>query len=168
MRAGRHNLRLRLIAACMLAASLLTSCDRGSRPTLVGNPAPDFTVTDGSRTVTLSQLRGQVVLLNFWATWCAPCIEEIPSLESLQKQMPQIKVLAVSTDKDNADYAAFLAEHRLGFDNIHDPSGHSNGLYGTVAFPESYVIDRNGVVLRRFIGPQDWTSPAITEYLKKL
>jgi thiol-disulfide isomerase/thioredoxin len=168
MQFSRHNLRFRLATGCILVASLLAGCDRGSRPTLVGATAPDFTITDGPRTVTLSQQRGQIVLLNFWATWCAPCIEEIPSLESLQKQMPQIKILAVATDKDSADYTAFLAEHPLGFYNIHDPSGHSNGLYGTVAFPETYVIDRNGVVLRRFIGPQDWTSPAITDYLKRL
>jgi len=168
MQSSRHNLCFLLATGSVFALSLLAGCDRGARPTLVGGTAPDFTITDADRTVSLSKQRGQIVLLNFWATWCAPCIEEIPSLEALQKQMPQIKIVAVATDKDNADYAAFMAEHKLGFDNIHDPSGHSNGLYGTVAFPETYVIDRNGVVLRRFIGPQDWTSPAITEYLKKL
>jgi thiol-disulfide isomerase/thioredoxin len=168
MRPYRHRLRFQLIAGGLFVLALAGGCDRGSRPTLVGSTAPDFTVTDGPRSVTLSHLRGHIVLLNFWATWCAPCIEEIPSLESLQKQMPQIKVLAVSTDRDNDAYNQFMTEHQLGFDNIRDASWHSNLLYGTQMFPETYIIDRNGVVRRRFIGPVDWASPAIMDYLKKL
>ena len=66
---------------------LLGGCDRGSRPDLIGQTAPDFTVQDTDRTVTLSQLRGKVVVLNFWATWCPPCIEEMPSLVKMQQQM---------------------------------------------------------------------------------
>jgi thiol-disulfide isomerase/thioredoxin len=168
MRPGRHRLRTYVIASVVFAGTLVCGCDRGGHPTLVGATAPDFTIRDGQRTLTLSQLRGQVVLLNFWATWCAPCIEEIPSLESLQKLMPQIKVLAVSTDKDAAAYSQFMADHRPAYDTIRDPTWHSNLLYGTELFPETYVIDRNGVVRRRFIGPQDWTNPELVDYLRKL
>ena len=135
---------------------------------MVGSPAPNFILHDGSKTVVLSQLRGRVVLLNFWATWCAPCVEEIPSLEALHQQMPQLEILAVSTDHEAADYNRFLARNPLPFDLVRDPQESSAALYGTDGYPETFVIDANGIVRRHFVGPQDWTSPAILTYLRSL
>lgn len=87
----------------MLAALLLVGCDRGSHPEQIGKVAPLFTVSDGQHTVDLAKLRGQVVVLNFWASWCAPCLLELPSMNAMQQQMPQVRVLGVSFDEDSRD-----------------------------------------------------------------
>lgn len=143
-------------------------CDRGSHPSQIGKPAPDFTVRDTSTTVRLSSLRGKVVVLNFWATWCPPCLEELPTLIALQRRVPEVVVLAVSTDEDEVAYRQFLAEHQMNLLSVRDGKQESNALYGTFRYPETYVIDRQGVLRRKFIGPQDWTSPEIVSYLKGL
>jgi cytochrome c biogenesis protein CcmG, thiol:disulfide interchange protein DsbE len=152
----------------LLSLALTAGCDRGDHPRQLGKPAPDFTVVDGSRSVQLSSYRGKVVVLNFWATWCAPCIEEIPSLNELQRQMPQLVVLGVSVDQDEAAYRQFLNEHKINFTTIRDAQQHSNALYGTFVFPDTYVIDRKGEIRRKFINAQDWTSPEIVNYLSHL
>jgi cytochrome c biogenesis protein CcmG/thiol:disulfide interchange protein DsbE len=132
--------------------------------------APDFTVKDSDRTVTLSQLRGQVVVLNFWATWCPPCIEEMPSLVRMQQFMKArgVTVLAVSVDVDEGNYRRFLRDHNVTLLSVRDPDQKSNGLYGTVKIPETYIIDRNGVMRRKFIGAVDWTEPEVIDFLNKL
>ena len=154
----------------MVLLSLLVSagCDRGDHPTQIGTPAAAFTLVDGSQTLQLSSYRGKVVVLNFWATWCPPCIEEIPSLNQLQREMPQLVVLGVSVDEDGDAYRQFLTEHQIDFTTIRDPARRINALYGTKKFPESYVIDRNGQIRRKFISAQDWTSPEIVNYLSHL
>jgi len=130
----------------------------------------DFTVHDSDRSVTLSQLKGQVVVLNFWATWCPPCIEEMPSLVQMQQKMKAkgVTVLAVSVDVDENAYHHFLRDHNVNLLTVRDPDQKSNGMYGTFKFPETYVIDRQGVVRRKFIGAVDWTEPEILDYLAKL
>jgi peroxiredoxin len=135
---------------------------------MVGMAAPDFTLADNGRTVTLSHLRGRIVVLNFWATWCAPCVEELPSMEALHQQMPQLEILAVSTDYDADAYSRFLARHPLPFDLVRDPTEKSAELYGTDGYPETFIIDSQGIVRRHFVGPQDWTSPEILDYLRKM
>jgi cytochrome c biogenesis protein CcmG/thiol:disulfide interchange protein DsbE len=152
----------------LLAVLLLAGCDRGDHPHDVGRTAPDFTVNDGTRSVHLADYRGKVVLLNFWATWCAPCIEELPSLQALHQQMPQVAVLAVSVDEDPDAYRQFLTKHPLNLLTVDDPERRANALYGTFRFPETYVIDRKGVIRRRFISAQDWTNPEIVNYLSHL
>jgi len=148
---------------------LVAGCDRGSRPALIGRPAPDFTVQDSERNVELRQLRGKVVVLNFWATWCPPCVEEMPSLTAMQQRLADhVVVLAVSTDTDAAAYRRFLREHNINLLTVRDAQQSSNLLYGTVKFPESYVIDPRGIVRRKFVGPVDWTGPEILEYLQQL
>jgi cytochrome c biogenesis protein CcmG/thiol:disulfide interchange protein DsbE len=159
----------RISASIVLLSLLLAGgCDRGDHPTQIGRAAPNFTLDDGGRSLQLSNYRGKVVVLNFWATWCPPCIEEIPSLNQLQRQMPQVVVLGVSVDEDGEAYRQFLIDHRIDFTTIRDPLRHSNVLYGTTRFPESYVIDRNGQIRRKFISAQDWTSPEILNYLSHL
>jgi peroxiredoxin len=140
---------------------LLSGCYSGSRPPRVGKAAPNFTVRDSDRTVTLSQFKGQVVVLNFWATWCPPCIEEMPSLVRMQQHMQSkgVTVLAVSVDVDENNYRRFLKEHGVNLLTVRDPDQKSNGLYGTFKFPETYIIDRNGIMRRKFIGAVDWTEP---------
>ena len=160
----------RIIPVFVLACTLLAAgCDSSAKPQQLGTAAPAFTITAGPQTVRLSDYRGRIVILNFWATWCAPCVEELPTLVTLAGRDPQITVLAVSTDDEAGAYATFLAEHPMpGVITIRDGAQQSNALYGTFRFPESYVIDRTGTLRRKFIGPQVWTSPELADYLAKL
>ncbi len=157
-----------LFATLVLALFGAAGCDRGDHPHELGKVAPDFTVSDGMRSVHLADYRGKVVLLNFWATWCAPCIIELPSLEALHQAMPQVVVLAVSVDQDTEAYQRFLTAHPLSLMTVDDPEQRVNALYGTKLFPETYVIDRNGFIRRKFISAQDWTNPEIVNYLSHL
>lgn len=158
------------VVLTFLLLIVLSACYSGSRPPRIGSTAPDFTVQDSQTKVTLSQYRGQVVVLNFWATWCAPCVEELPSLVEMQRRMKAkgVTVVAVSVDVDENAYKQFVKDHNVTLLSVRDPSGKSNGLYGTFKFPETYIIDRNGVMRRKFIGAVDWTAPDITDFLGKL
>lgn len=160
----------RTAAALLSLATLFTAagCDRGSHPSQIGILAPQFSLNDGRHSVDLAQFRGRVVVLNFWATWCGPCVEELPSLELMQHELPQVQVLAVSTDTDDDIYRSFVERHHIDLLSVRDGQNRSNGPYGTFRYPETYVIDKTGVVRRKFIGPQDWTTPEIVEYLQKL
>ncbi|MGD1021341.1 MAG: TlpA disulfide reductase family protein [Candidatus Sulfotelmatobacter sp.] len=166
----RRILRFSSIATLGFILLSLSGCYSGTRPPRIGSAAPDFTVHDAGQTVTLSQLKGQVVVLNFWATWCPPCIEEMPSLVQMQQRMKTkgVTVLAVSVDVDQDNYRRFLKDHNVNLLSVRDADQKSNALYGTFKFPETYVIDRNGVVRRKFIGAVDWTQPDVMEYLGKL
>jgi len=127
-----------------------------------------FALNDGEHSVDLNKLHGHVVVLNFWATNCAPCIEELPSLEELQRDLPQVQIVAISTDDDAAAYDRFLKKHSLSLFTVRDGEQRSNSMYGTYRFPETYVIDKDGMIRRKFIGAQEWTSPEIVNFLKKL
>ena len=137
----------------------------------VGDSAPAFTVTteSGAR-VSLEQFSGKVLLLNFWATWCAPCVQEVPSLNQLQKQLGNsgLVVLGVSVDRSENAYKAFLKRFNIAFATTRDPQEDISASYGTYRFPESYLIDKNGKVLQKYIGPPEkgWTDPAIVNSLR--
>lgn len=159
-----------VVLSCLFAILLLPGCYSGSRPSHVGKTAPDFTVQDADRKITLSQFRGQVVVLNFWATWCPPCVQELPSMVEMQDRMrPKgVTVLAVSIDVDADMYHRFIKQHEVNFLTVRDPEQKSSGLYGTFGWPETYIIDRDGVVRRKLIGPVDWNSREISEFLARL
>ena len=160
---------MRRLAATFAILTVLTAgCDRGDHPGNIAKPAPQFTISDGTNSADLSKLRGHIVLLNLWATNCAPCVEELPSLMALQRRMPDIDVIAVSWDEDQAAYDKFLTRHQLNLLTIRDPSQKIAALYGTHLIPETYVIDRQGVLRRKFVSAQNWTSPEIISYLKHL
>lgn len=148
----------------------LSGCYSGSRPPRIGSNAPEFTVQDSDRTVDLNQFHGQIVVLNFWATWCPPCVEEMPSLVEMQRHMKTkgVTVLAVSIDVDENAYRAFLKQHGVDLLTVRDPAQKTPALYGTHGWPETFIIDRNGMIRRKFIGAVDWTEPEITDYLSKL
>ena len=157
-----------LLPIGLLAA--LIGCYSGSGPTRIGSNAPDFTVQDSDHKVTLSQFRGQVVVLNFWGSFCPPCIEETPSLISMQDRLKRkgVVVLGVSIDDNDAAYHKFLKDYKLNIVTVRDGAQKSSALYGTFGWPETYVIDRTGVIRRKFIGAVDWNSQEITDYLSKL
>jgi thiol-disulfide isomerase/thioredoxin len=147
---------------------LTSGCDRDNHPDQIGKPAPGFSINDGQQTVDLTKFRGRVVVLNFWASWCAPCIEEMPSLELMQRELPQVQVLAVASDEDFSQYQSYIATRHVSLLTVFDQAQTSNALYGSFRFPETYIIDKKGVVRRKLIGPQDFTSSDIVDYLKKL
>ena len=152
----------------LIYAFLLAACNSGSHPPRIGSAAPDFSIPDGTRSVSLTQFRGKPVVLNFWATWCPPCIQEMPSLVQLQKQLgDKVTILAVSEDDDDNAYKQFVKDHNVDLLTVRDTK-RNNELYGTFKFPETFVIDKDGKIVRKFIGAQEWTSPEIVDYLKKL
>ena len=153
----------------MVALVLALGSCRNSGLLKIGEMAPDFTVSDGQKTVQLSQFRGKPVLLNFWATWCPPCVQEVPDLVALQRQMGgKITILAVSMDVDEDAYKAFTQKRMPGILTVRDPDHRSSALFGTFAYPESFLIDKDGKIQRKFIGAVEWTSPEMIEYFKKL
>lgn len=149
---------------------MLCSCNRTPHPGSIGDRAPNFVIHDGAQTVSLDQYRGKIVVLNFWTSWCPPCLEEFPSLIQLQKQMPNdVVVLAVSFDTDTQAYRQYLADnHITGIVTVVDPSQQSNEAFGTTRPPESYIIDRKGIIRRKVVGPIDWTDPEMINFLKQL
>lgn len=160
--------RVQWLLAMTICALLAGACDRGAHPARIGKAAPEFQVSDGTRSVDLAKLRGHVVLLNFWQSSCVPCVDELPSLERLQRAMPQVTVVGISNDEDPEAYAQFLKTYHVDFLTVRDPSFRIPTMYGTVKIPETYVIDPKGIVRRKFVSEQDWTSAEIIDYLNKL
>jgi cytochrome c biogenesis protein CcmG, thiol:disulfide interchange protein DsbE len=160
-------LRLTVVVA---AITVWAGCYSGTRPPHVGSAAKEFSVQDSDRKVSLDQFRGQVVVLNFWATWCPPCVEELPSLMNLQNRLRErgVAVLGVSIDVDGDAYHRFLKLHNINFLTVRDPEQKVAGMYGTTGWPETYIIDRQGVLRRKFVGPVDWNSPEVIGFLNRL
>jgi len=148
--------------------ALVSACDRGAHPAQTGKPAPDFTVSDGTTTVHLADYRGRVVLLNFWATWCAPCIEEMPALIQLHHERPDLAIVAVSIDEDPEAYSRFIARRHVDLITVRDPAQKAAQLYHSEGWPETYIIDRSGIVRRKIVGDPDWANPEIRAYLSGL
>ncbi|MDR3723758.1 MAG: TlpA disulfide reductase family protein [Terracidiphilus sp.] len=157
-----------LILLLLLPLVLASACNRGAHPAQTGKPAPDFTISDGTSTVHLASYRGKVVLVNFWATWCGPCVLEMPSLLALHHQLPNVAILAISVDEDASAYSNFIARRRIDLITVRDPEQKAANLFHSDMWPETFVIDRQGVIRRKFVGAQDWTSPEIRQYLQSL
>lgn len=134
--------------------------------------APDAThtlpVLDGSGSGSVAAYRGHVVLLNFWASWCEPCVVELPSLLQLHHDQPNLAILAVSIDEDPDAYSSFILHRHVDLITVRDPSESVAKIYKTEMWPETYVIDRKGVVRRKFVGAQDWSSSEVRAYLQNL
>ena len=151
-----------LVFAAALLYAFATPSYRQGEPSLAGRKPKDFTIQipGASR---LSDLKGKVVVLNFWASWCPPCLEETQSLNRLQEDISTRGgvVLGVSVDEDAAAYQKFLDDNHVVFPTYRDGTKKSAADYGTSMFPETYLIDRNGRLARKIVGPQDWQSPEI-------
>lgn len=154
----------------VLALAVSTACYQGSRPPRIGAAAPEFVVQDSDHRVALSDLRGKVVILNFWASWCPPCVEETPSMVQMANRVKDkgVAVLGVSVDVDGDAYHKFLKDYKIEYLTVRDADAKSSSLYGTFKYPETYIIDRNGVVRRKFIGAVDWNSPEVIDFITKL
>jgi cytochrome c biogenesis protein CcmG, thiol:disulfide interchange protein DsbE len=143
---------------------------RQGEASIRGTPAKNFAFTLDGKPAHLSDLRGKVVLLNFWATWCPPCVDEAPSLIQLQRQIASRggMVLGVSVDDDAEAYDQFLKAYQIDFPTYRDPSKQIALMYGTTMYPDTYVIDRQGRVDRKIVGPQEWTGSEMTTYIDSL
>ena len=137
----------------------------------VGESAPNFELPTLARgTASLHDYPHQVIVLNFWATWCAPCVEEAPSLEKFAEQVrsDDVAVIAVSVDQNQAQLETFVADHHLTFPIARDPQQVLAGRYGSSVFPETYILDRRGHVAEKIIGAIDWTDPRIIDFVREL
>ena len=135
-------------------------------------PAPDFSLaTLGSETASLSDYRGKVVLLNFWATWCAPCREEMPAMQSLWERLQDdgFVILAVSGDKGGRQKVAkFVEDMGLDFPILLDPAGEVSAIYDVPGLPTSYLIGRDGRLSGRVIGMIDWASDNVVAAVQRM
>jgi cytochrome c biogenesis protein CcmG, thiol:disulfide interchange protein DsbE len=142
-------------------------------PVQVGSSAPDFVATDlqSGRKVTLADFKGQVVLLNVWATWCEPCKVEMPSMEQLEKDLGPsgLKIVAVSVDEGGDPVVRqFAHDFGLTFRILHNQSGDIQRIYQTTGIPESFVINRAGKIEKRVIGAADWTATVNEDLVRRL
>ncbi len=138
----------------------------------VGDVAPNFQLRDlAGNMVSLSQLRGKIVLLNFWATWCGPCRVEMPAMEQLYRTFPrkEFEILAVSTDPQGAVVTRpFQQEMGFTFPILHDSEYRVGLTYGARTLPMTFMVDRQGVIRQKIFGARDWDSPEARELIQTL
>ena len=161
-------LRLGILVLTVALVAVLASTLR-ERLVVAGDSAPSFSVTtDTGRKISTSDFGGKILVVNFWATWCPPCISELPSLNQMAAEVKGsgVVVLGISVDKDKVAYDKFLKKVKLNFETSRDPAADISSEYGTFKYPETYVINRDGKVLEKFIADQPWTDPAIITRLK--
>jgi len=141
---------MRPCARLGLAALLLALAAGGAEAVERGDPAPGFSLPalQGSGSVSLAAHRGKLVYLDFWASWCPPCLSSLPQLEALRRELPadRVQIVAVNLDKEPAKARQFLAQHPIGYPSGSDPQGRTPESYGLETMPTSYLIDSQGVV----------------------
>jgi peroxiredoxin len=147
--------------------------NQSSGPRLAkGLPAPNFSLPElDGQMVSLTDYRGKVVLLNIWATWCPPCVEEMPSMEKLYQELKGegFEILAVSIDESGAqDVLPFMKKHKLSFPALIDLKVTIKDLYQTTGVPESFIIDKDGILIEKVIGPRNWAIPEAIRFFRNL
>jgi cytochrome c biogenesis protein CcmG/thiol:disulfide interchange protein DsbE len=166
---------LRPLAAAVIVALGLTLAlvrDEVAGPVSRGVEAPafDLPLLGAAKPVSLEQYRGKVVLLNFWATWCKPCEDEMPAMDRLYRALaPEgFEMLAVSVDEETELVESFRQRLGVSFPILMDPAQDVSRLYQTTGFPESLLIDSNGMIVERYIGPRDWDHRTYAERIRRL
>jgi peroxiredoxin len=179
--------------AVLVVALIVVGQKRKFEPVVAGTEAIDFALPDlGGNEKTLSDYRGKVVFLNFWATWCKPCEEEMPSMQRLYKNLKDrpFEMVAVSVDRpgiyatlkrsifemlgvgtDTEDYDVvreFVEKRKLTFIVLHDRKGRVRDIYKTTGVPETFIIDQNGVIAEKVWGPRDWSRSENTKVIVDL
>ena len=163
-----------VVAALLLGAAALTRFAGDVARVEVGAKAPEFRLPDLATGDTVSlgeRYGGKVTLVNVWATWCVPCREEMPSMETLYRELgPKgFAIAAVSIDEGPAeDVQAFAQELGLTFDILHDRSTRIQQTYQTTGVPESFLLNREGIIVKRVIGAHDWSSPVNRALVERL
>jgi cytochrome c biogenesis protein CcmG, thiol:disulfide interchange protein DsbE len=162
---------LGLVLALGVSLACVVSGTLDDRIIRVGDTAPNFSVvTESGRTITPANFGGKLLVLNFWASWCQPCLQEVPSLEVFNRQFASegVVVLGVSVDKNEKLYHRFLEQFPVTFQVARDPSWDIAANYGTFQLPETYIIDRSGKVVQKVIAAQNWMNPEFVQSIKKL
>ena len=158
---------LGILTAAFIAVIVFSLWDRSAKE---GAKAPEFSlITDTGRHVSPDAFGGKVLVLNFWATWCPACVEEIPSLNGMQRRFANsgVVVVAVSVDKHRQKVRAFLDKIPVAFQTASDPNSDVSAEYGTFQIPETYII-KDGRVMRKFAAAEDWGSDDMTQYIQSL
>ncbi len=152
-----------VIIIAMIVLSLMLPKEEGHKiAAVVGLEAPDFQLKDTNGNVwKLSNLKGRVVFVNFWASWCAPCREEMPYMESLHKKMQgrPFQMLAILYKDDPATAMSYMKRNGLDFPVLLDPDGKTAKEYGITGVPETYLVDKTSILRKKFVGPEPWDSP---------
>ena len=148
------------------------SVDSGDTAPRIGKPLADFTLPDlQGHAVQLAALRGKVVFVNVWATWCPPCVEEMPTIQQLYERLHGrgLEILAVSLDALGAQVVApFMQSHRLSFPTLLDTKNLVQRLYRTTGVPESFIVDKRGILVDKVVGPRDWAHPQLLAQFERL
>jgi len=167
-------------AVLIVALVLVLASEPGAPPVVRGSVAPDFDLprresiegVDGTKSnnLALSDLAGRVVLVNFWATWCEPCESEMPAMERLYAALPhdQFELVAVAIDAERSDVVSFQEEYQLSFPIVLDQDQEIYRAYQTMGVPESLLIDREGRVVERYVGPKQWDAREYIDRVREL
>jgi len=137
----------------------------------VNSKAPDFSLKDAyGKPLSLSSLKGKVVLVNFWATWCPPCKAEMPSMNRLYNEIRSrgFEIVAISTDNSISPVKDFLAKNRIDFPVLFDETKSVTRQYHVFSMPTTFLIDRGGMIVEKFYGEEDWTDPVIRKKIERL
>lgn len=167
--------RICLLLCLLVVITMLSACSKGkgsSGKAAEKKPAPAINVISmGDQLVTLDSLKGKVVLLNFWATWCPPCREEIPSMIRLNKMMAgkPFAMVCVSVDEGGKKAVSdFLKNTGYSLPVYIDPTGQAPKVYGLTGVPETFIIDKNGIVAKKVVGPMDWSGAEAVAFIEGL
>ena len=151
-----------VLAAVTVVLFFILSQKQRFTPVVAGNKAPDFTLPDlKGNPVSLNGFKGKVVFLNFWATWCKPCEEEMPSMQilynELKSQNQPFEIVAVSIDSEGPEVVQkFIERYNITFTVLHDRNGRIKDTYKTTGVPETFIIDQSGIIAEKVWGPRDW------------
>jgi peroxiredoxin len=159
-----------LIGGLLVVLIVIIAGTLNERIVKAGDTAPDFSLTtERGQKITATNFGGKVLVLHFWASWCEPCREEVPSLNEFQKKVADsgVVVLGVSVDTNEAAYRKFLSRYQVAFQTARDPEANISASYGTYKYPETYIIDRTGKVVQKIIGEGDWSDAAVN-FVKSL
>lgn len=162
--------RISFTVICICLTFFLVACGQRPKVAEVGKLAPDFTLVDRKgKTWTLSELKGQVVFINFWATWCPPCRDEMPSIQRLYTMMPQgnFKLLTILNKDAPANADSFAVKLGITIPILDDQANLIGPKYGLTGLPETFVVDKQGVLREKFIGPAQWDAPGVVQMLTK-
>ncbi len=163
---------LAFIALTVTVSFFIKGRPAGNKIIASGDRAPDFRLPAvNGKYVNLSDFRGRIVMVHFWATWCPPCVEELPTLAKLYGVLEgkDFEMLAVSVDEGGAEtVTSFMHRNNLNLPVLLDSNHAVSSKYGTFKFPETYILDRDGVVRYKVIGPRDWQDPSVLELLQNM
>lgn len=171
--AGLPSSRLYLIGIAITLGALfyILADTLTERVVKQGDTAVAFSVkTDQGKEIALKNFPGKVLVLNFWASWCKPCVEEMPSLNEFSKRMTGdgVTVLGISVDHDEERYKKFLKDANISFQTFRDKDAEIPASYGTFKYPETYIIDKQGKVVEKYIGEKFWLDPNVINSIRRL